>query len=394
MLPKENESASQTVDYWKSYREVNFPVAQKWSYFDHAAVSPLSLPAQQAIQQWLRQATEDGDAAWPLWSAQIEEIRCKASELFRAGSSELAFIPNTTFGISLVAEGLDWNAGDNIVIPAGEFPSNLYPWMQLTDLGVELRIVPTGEKGEIRPEEIDELCDSNTRLVSCSWVGYGKGFRINPQELAEVAHANGALFFLDAIQGLGVFPLDVKKSDIDFFSADGHKWLMGPEGAGLFYCKAGLLKELRPSVVGWNSMNNPHDFGSTSFQLKNTAGRFEPGTHNMSGILGMGGSLDLIAETGLTPESSPIAERVLVITDRIETMLCGEGFQCHSCREADHKSGIISFSKKGTDPAALRSELLKQGVVTSVRNQLLRLSPHAYACDQDLEKMMEVLSRF
>lgn len=189
---------------WSVYRAKNFPVVNKWSYFDHAAVSPLPTPATLAIQKWMTAATQEGDAVWPEWAARVEEIRKTAANLVNALPTEIAFTPSTTAGISYVAEGLHWKEGDNIVLPSGEFPSNLYPWMHLKNSGVELRIVETSPLGEIDLNQISEACNQRTRLVSMSWVGYGTGYRIDPAAAAKVAHDNGALFFLDAIQGLSV----------------------------------------------------------------------------------------------------------------------------------------------------------------------------------------------
>lgn len=383
---------SHSDEYWANYREKNFPVAKKWSYFDTSAVSPLSDPAHQAILSWLTEATHEGDTVWPQWAAKVEEIRGVAASLVNAEQNEIAFVPSTTFGISLVAEGLDWREGDNVVLPAGEFPSNLYPWMHLEKLGVELRIVPTGKRGEVTPQQIGDACDSRTRLVSSSWVGFASGYRIDPAQFAKVAHDHGALFFLDAIQGLGVFPLDVREANVDFFAADGHKWLMGPEGAGLFYCRHDLLDQLRPRVVGWNSVQSSYDFSKVELRFKDSAGRFEAGTQNMSGILGMGASLDLIRQTGVSYQQSPIATRVLELTELLNLEMTKLGLDCVSNREAEHASGIISFNPKDISAPRLRTALLEQGVVTSVRNDKLRFSPHAYCNEDDVLKAAKILT--
>lgn len=380
-----------SVSDWSRYREQNFPIARNWRYFDHAAVSPLPGPTRQAIQRWLDQATEEGDTVWPDWARRLEEIRGTAANLIAADSTEMAFIPSTSFGISLIAEGLDWQAGDNVVLPAGEFPSNLYPWMNLQSRGVELRIVPTGPHGEFTPEQVAEHCDHRTRLVSASWVGYATGFRTQPAELAAIAHQHGALFFLDAIQGLGVFPLDVKAAGIDFLAADGHKWMMGPEGAGLFYCRKELLDQVQPRVIGWNSVQSPFDFGSIDFTLKKNASRFEAGTQNVAGFLGLGASLDLITAVGVTPRESPMAERILEITNELIAALEKIGWTFHGRSLDEQRSGIVAFSKPGIEPAAARQTLLDHQIVCSVRKDRLRFSPHAYINQEDVDRVAEVL---
>ena len=391
ILSRESHSASQPSVDWEAYRAAYFPIARKLRYFDHAAVSPLCQPAHDAIRNWLTEATECGDTVWPDWARRLEGIRQTAAELVNAQVSEIGFVPSTTFGISIVSEGIPWQRGDNVVLPSGEFPSNLFPWKHLADRGVELRIVETGKQGELKPEQIDQACDRKTRLVACSWVGYATGYRICPRQLAEIAHAHGAYFFLDAIQGLGVFPLDVRESGVDFFSADGHKWLMGPEGAGLFFCRHELLDELRPCVVGWNSVQNSYDFGKSELRFKESASRFEAGTQNMAGLLGMEASLDLIVRTGVTASQSPVGERVIELTRSYGEKLEKIGFRSHCSTETAHRSGILSVSKPGTDPAAVRAHLLQRGAVTSVRKNLLRFSPHAYNNEQDIELTIESL---
>ena len=229
------------------------PVAKKWSYFDHAAVAPIPKPALDAISKWASEATEDGDAVWMAWNRQHEECRKTAANLINAQVSEIGLVPNTTFGINLVADGLDWKEGDNVVLPEHEFPSNVYPWMSLQDRGVELRQVPL-DGHKVCIDRIADACDERTRIVSASWVGYASGARLDPKELSTAVHEKGALFFLDAIQGMGVFPLDVVDADIDFLAADGHKWMLGPEGAGIFFLKHQHLDLLRPMNVGWNSV--------------------------------------------------------------------------------------------------------------------------------------------
>ena len=192
---------------WANFRR-QMPVAEHWAYFDHAAVAPISAPAHAATLQWVREAIEEGGQAWPLWDRRIQEVRETAATLIGAATDEIALVRNTTEGISLVAEGFPWQAGDNVVTLADEFPSNLYPWMNLAVRGVETRRVTT-DGGPVDLNRVAAACDSRTKIVSVSWVGYATGWRIDPAQWAAMAHDHGALFFLDAIQGLGVFPLDV-----------------------------------------------------------------------------------------------------------------------------------------------------------------------------------------
>ena len=200
-------------------------------------MAPLPERTRAAVTRWADQAATEGDTVWPNWSKRVEQCRALAARLIHAEPAEIALVHSTTEGITLVAEGYPWQSGDNVVTLDDEFPSNQYPWLNLASRGVETRRVPTVD-GRVDLDRLADACDARTRIVTVSWVGYASGYRVNLDQVAELAHRKGALLFLDAIQGLGVFPLDVQKTPIDFLAADGHKWLFGPEGAGLFYFRA------------------------------------------------------------------------------------------------------------------------------------------------------------
>jgi cysteine desulfurase/selenocysteine lyase len=381
---------SQSSHSWEQFRE-QFPVARRWAYFDNAAVAPLSQPAFDALSKWSSEALHEGDTVWPQWSEGVEQTRGTAAKLLGADQEEIAIIPNTTHGIGLVAEGFPWRDGDNVVILDNEFPSNVYPWLNLTDRGVTTRRVSV-EGGVVDLDRLADACDSRTRILSISWIGYATGWRINVAEIVEFAHARNVLVFLDAIQGLGVFPLDVHQTGVDFLSADGHKWMVSPEGAGLFYARREHLSHLRPLGVGWHSVVHSHDFAKLEYELRPTAARYEGGSQNMSGVLALGASLQLLADFGLSSESSPIADRVLEMTDLICQRLEEIGAQIASHRIADRRSGIVAFDMPGQSPAALRSRCIEAGVVLSCRGDYLRISPHAYIDETDIDRLIDTLS--
>lgn len=362
------------------------PVAQRWAYFDHAAVAPLSGPAQRALAQWAEDATANGDAFYPGWMHRIEETRQRAARLIGARLEEIALVPNTTAGISLVAEGFPWEPGDNVVVPDNEFPSNQYPWMNLAARGVQTRRVPT-EAGRVPLERLAAACDHRTRIVSVSWVAYSSGWRHDLDRLAEMVHGHGALLFLDAIQGLGVFPLDVGRTPVDFLAADGHKWLLGPEGAGIFFLRREHLERLRPLGVGWNSVVHAHDFNRVELTIKQTAERYEGGSSNVAGLLALGASLELLGRFG----SEAIARRVLETTDLACRRLEEIGAQIQSDRGEPHASGIVVFQLPGRDPEAVRRQCLERQVVLSCRAGRLRISPHAYNDPSDVDRLIESL---
>lgn len=369
---------------WSAFRE-QMPVAKRWAFFDHAAVAPLPTPTAQAIERWLTAALEQGNDEWPAWSRGVEECRRLAAQLIAADPAEIALVPNTTAGISIVAEGLPWQPGDNVVVPADEFPSNQYPWMNLASRGVECRRV------EMPPDRLDldrleAACDARTRIVAASWVGYASGWRSDPRELADLAHRRGALLVLDAIQGLGVFPLDAAAAGVDFLAADGHKWLLGPEGAGALYVRREHLERLRPLGVGWHSVAHA-DFGHIELRFKDSAARFEGGSQNMVGFLGLAASLELLLGLG----TSAIAERILDVTDRACRKLSEAGCTVVSRREPPHASGIVAFDMPGANLQAVRAFCRGHRVAISYRGGRLRISPHAYNNEVDLDRLIEVL---
>ncbi|MDX1945678.1 MAG: aminotransferase class V-fold PLP-dependent enzyme [Pirellulaceae bacterium] len=363
------------------------PIAARLVYFDHAAVAPLPAPTRDAMRQWLDQATNQGDVAWPAWARRVEEVRRTAAALIAAQPDEIALIPNTTTGIGLIAEGYPWREGDNIVTLANEFPSNQYPWMNLASRGVETRTIPA-QGGRIDLDRLEATCDERTRIVSLSWVGFATGWRIDPREIGQLCRRKGCLFFLDAIQGLGVFPLDVHAAGVDFLAADGHKWLLGPEGAGILFVKREHLSLLRPLGCGWNSVVAGSDYSRIDLKFRPEAARYEGGSHNMIGIAGLGASLDLLASLGLSPHNSPIADQVLASTDYAAAQLMDLGATLLAPREAENRSGIVTFQLPGHDPHDIRRRLEAAGTIVRCRAGGVRISPHGYATRFEVDALI------
>ena len=223
-------------DPWLWWRE-QMPIVERWAYLDHAAVAPLSRAAQSKMIAFANEAAHDGTTLWPQWSGEVKTFRSTLAKWINASEAEIAMIPNTSYGINIVAEGYPWKQGDNVVIFEGEFPSNHLPWENQQAKGVEVRAVPCPE-GRVSIDEIAKRIDQRTQVVAISWVGYASGFRVELDALTQMVHDRGALLFVDAIQAMGVYPLDVQATPIDFLAADGHKWMLGPEGAGFAYIRS------------------------------------------------------------------------------------------------------------------------------------------------------------
>ncbi len=382
----ENKDCIERPDPWEGFRR-QMPVARRWAYFDHAAVSPLPLPAQEALLRWAREACDDGDVHWPGWAGRVEELRQSAARMLGATAEEVALIRNTSEGVNFVAEGFPWQAGDNVVTLANEFPTNQYPWLNQSSRGVETRRVVVGPEGA-QIDAIAGACDDRTRIIAVSWVSYCTGQRLDLDQLAELAHRRGALLFVDGIQGLGVLPLDVSRTPIDFLAADGHKWLLGPEGAGIFYMRREHLERLHPVGVGWNSVVHAHDFARIELNLRDTAARYEGGSMNMVGMIALAESVELLLGLG----QAAIAERIESTTDAACERLEAIGARIMSDRSPGRKSGIVVLEIPGRDPMELRQKCLQNQVVLSCRSGRLRISVHGYNNLDDLDRLVDALT--
>jgi cysteine desulfurase/selenocysteine lyase len=375
-----------TIDSTRRQLREAMPVAKKWAYFDHAAVAPISAPAAEVLGDWLREAAEEGDTVWLDWARQLRATRTAAAKLVGGSEDEIALVPNTTAGINLVAEGFPWQAGDNVVSLDDEFPANVYPWLHLESRGVETRRASTTD-GRFDLDQLASLCDDRTRVVSVSWVGYANGCRRDLRAIGDIAHEHGAIFLVDAIQGLGVFPLNVAEMNIDCLAADGHKWLLGPEGAGIAYVSAACLERLLPIGVGWNSVVHAANFDHIELELKSSAARYEGGTYNMAGFLALGASLKLLLSLGV----ENVAAAILDFTSQAAAALEELGAVIHSPWQPDERSGIVSFELQGRNPVAFRKHCLKKNVALNCRAGRLRISAHAYNDKQDLDRLIDAL---
>jgi selenocysteine lyase/cysteine desulfurase len=370
----------------EGYRQ-EFPIVKTGIYLDHAGVAPIPVRVIREVDKFLAEAAEKAIISYESWMERVEGVRALSARLVGAEKDEIAFVKNTSHGISIVTGGLDWKEGDNVLVFEKEFPSNIYPWLDLKRKGVEVRFIPLREE-RIRLDDIENLMDRRTRLVSMSSVQSLNGFMIDLRKLGVLCRRKGVLFFVDAIQSLGVIPMDVREFGVDFLAADGHKWLLAPEGTGIFYCSMGRASELRPNLIGWKSVKSDYDFENIDFTLKENALRFEEGSFNVMGIRALGAALDLLFEIGI----ENVGARVQDLGDLIMDEAGKRGFRLRTLRDRSERGGIVSFSGD-FDPVDLKNKLRESNIVVNNRGGALRIAPHFYNTEEEIIKVFEEIDR-
>jgi len=365
-----------------------FPVTREIIFFDHARVAPLPKRVQQVVTAFVDDATRFGTTHYETWVLGLERTRKKFAELINANLNEIAFVKNTSEGISIVANGFDWQLGDNVVIPDIEFPANVYPWWNLKKRGVETRMVKSVE-GRVLFDELIKHVDNRTRILSISSVECNSGFRNNLNRLGTFCKEKGILFFVDAIQSLGVIPLDVKKDHIDFLSADGHKWMLSVEGLGGFYISKNVVDRIRPTTMGWGNVVNAENFMDYDFTLQKDAKKFEEGTPNTMSIHAFGAALGLLLEAGI----DNIEKRVISLGNDIIAELHRRNIEIFSSTLLNERSGNISFVLD-KDVSKLYSFMLENKVKLTVRDGLVRFSPHFYNNEDEVLQVFDILDSY
>jgi len=360
-----------------------FPVTGNLVYFNHAAVGPLSTPACEAIERFARDQRDLGALHWREWYAEYDRLRASASRLIGAQPDEIAILKNTSEALSFVAQGYRWERGDNVVTTAVEFPSNYTPWRNLQKRGVECRVarVPT-------VEAIEPLLDARTRIVAVASVAFHNGFTADLGAIGELCARSGALLCVDAIQSLGMLPMDVRRSKIAFLAADGHKWMCGPEGATIFYAAAEHRDRLEVLEHGWtNVKRRGASFLEAAPELLPDARRFEAGSLSTVGVHGLRAAIDLLLEIGV----EAIAAEVIRLAARLAEGLGEIGWRVMSPRPI--ASGIIGATPPSVEPSLLKwhRTLEEHKIVCAPREGMLRFSPHFYNDEEEIERVIGVL---
>jgi cysteine desulfurase/selenocysteine lyase len=365
-----------------------FPITRSAVYLNHAAVSPLPAPVLIAVEAQLKDVAENGSVNYRSWVATKERARTLMADMLGTRAEEIAFMRNTSDGLSTVANGLKWRAGDNVVTFRREFPSNVYPWLRLREAcGVEVRVCEERD-GRIDLDEMIALIDSQTRVVAVSQVQYASGFRLDLARLGRAARAHDALLVVDVIQALGVIPTNVVSDLIDVAAAASHKWLLSPEGVGILYLSDRARARIAPTLVGWVSVLQPEDYSNFEQPWNKGALAWETGTGPTALIHGLEASLKLLTDTG----SKRIAEYLEQLTDYLCEKLAGRHYEIVSSRRPGEKSQIVCIRHLGgMAPLALYSHLKHRNIVTAPRGDRLRISPHFYNTFAEIDQLLNNL---
>jgi cysteine desulfurase/selenocysteine lyase len=366
-----------------NFREL-FPVTQNLVYFNHAAVGPLSVRSHEAMVRHAADQRDFGALHWRAWYAEIDAVRESAARLIGAQADEIAILKNTSEGLSFVAEGLRWSEGDNVITSALEFPSNWTPWKRLEDRGVEVRVADVPTVDAIAP-----LIDDRTRILTVSSVAFHNGFTADLDAIGDLCARRNVLFCVDAIQSVGVLPIDVKRSKIDFLSADGHKWMCASEGAAIFYVAAEKREQLTVLETGWTNIERQGKFINTGTTLVAGGRRFEAGSLNTNGVYGLRAALDLIHEVGI----EVIRERAIAVATMLADGLESIGWKVASPRPI--ASPIIGATPPNVEKSILwwHRQLEERHIVSAPREGLVRFSPHFYNDESEVDRVIEALVR-
>lgn len=364
-----------------------FPQQDGLLYLNHAAVAPWPRRACVAVQQFAAQNMTLGARDYPQWLGIESRLRQRLARLLNAPSSEdIALVKNTSEALSFVAFGLDWRPGDQVVISDEEFPSNRIVWEALAPRGVE--VIEVSLQGEAPEAALLAACTPRTRLLSISAVQYASGLRLDLLQLGQSCRQRGVLLCVDAIQQLGAQPFDVQASGCAFAMADGHKWLLGPEGLGVFYCRADLREQLMLHEYGWHMLEAVGQYDRRDWQPARSARRFECGSPNMLGAMALEASLSLLEEVSLPV----VAARIEACIDHLQAGLASRpGVRLLSPAAAERRAGILTFTLDGHDMAALFEHLRAHQVVCALRGGGIRLSPHFYTEEAVLESTLRLL---
>lgn len=369
-----------------NYHELRhlFPVTNQHTFLNHAAIAPLSTKVTDIMAAHIGEVAAAASHGYPRWMEQVDTVRQSAATLIGVDAQDIAFVGNTSGGLATIAEAFPWQAGDAVMFTVPDYPANVYPWQHLRSRGVELRPVPR-QNGRIEPEQLQAAWQPNVRMLAMSSVDYATGFAADLPAIGRWCAQQNTLFAVDAIQSLGVVPLDAQECGIHFLATGAQKWLLGPMGTGLLYLHPEQRQRLRPPLVGWKSVVEPENF-DLNFELREDAARFEPGTLNLTGIFGLGAALELLLEIGI----DNIRLRVLSLLERLAGRCTELGLTSPTPVEEENRAGI--YSVEVPEPDRSFRTLTEAGIFHSLRDGRLRFSPHFYNSEEEIDRTIDLLA--
>ncbi len=366
-----------------------FPIREQYLYLDHAAVCPLPRPVARAMRQRIADQEETGHEKYKEWRNNHLSCRHLGSQLIGCEPQDISIIRSTSEGLSLIAEGLEWRDGDEVLVGEEEFAANVAPWLALARHGVRVRRFPQPD-GRIDPEAVAGLIGERTRVLAVSWVAFHTGWIAPLAQLGRICRDAGCLLVVDAIQGLGVLPMDVRALAVDAVVADGHKWLLGPEGAGLMATSEELRERIHPVISGWRNVElPPGDFFLERLDYLEDGRRFEPGASNDVGVAGLAAGLDIIMSVG----RDDVQARVELLARTVTRILIAHGWDVLSPGAGHPIAGIVAARHPNVAPREAARRLRERRVICSVRQGYLRLSPHFYITRGELEALDRILEK-
>jgi cysteine desulfurase / selenocysteine lyase len=371
-------------------RQHEFPVTRNGVFLAHAGVCPLPRRVSEAIGAYAGQCTLSDQEAI-LLGPRLREARRKVAQLLGAQPDEIAFVGPTSLALNFVSGGLRFRKGENVLIYLDDYPSNVYPWMALADKGVEVRLLNARGLGRIRPVDVIGQVDEQTRLVALASCHFIAGYRTDLSAIGSALRKRGILFCVDGIQTVGAFSTAVEH--VDFLAADAHKWMLGPCAAGILYVRSAVQQFLQPVALGWNNVRSPNFVAQEEMTLRSDAKRYEAGTHNLLGLVGLEAAAELLLEVGVDNISRELLRKRAWVVNALAEKNC---VVLQADAPPENASAIVSFFRPGTDLPALHQQLEQERIFTSLRTdrsgqQYIRLSPHFYNTDAELQRVLDFI---
>lgn len=366
-----------------------FPVREQWLYLDHAAVCPLPRPVAEAMRERIRGQETSGYAESQDWHQHALSCRHLGAQLIGCAAEDISLVRSTSEGLSLIAHGLEWNEGDQVLVGEQEFAANVAPWLSLERFGVEVVRFPQTE-GRVELHEVESRLGAEVRLLAVSWVSFHTGWVAPLARLARICRDHDTVVVVDAIQGLGALHMNMRALGVDAVVADGHKWMLGPEGVGLMATTPTLRARLKPVLSGWRSVERAR--GSLfldRFEPFSDGRRFEPGATNEVGIAGLAAALDLLMTIG----SEAVEARLEMLSRLLTRILIAHGWEVQSPGSGHPVAGIVAARHPTVPHREVVTRLRERHVMCSARQGLVRFSPHFYVTRGELEAFDRILTK-